>query len=64
MSTDFIPIGSCLRKDRYTSKQKALNVLKLMNRKPDVWFGLHEYHCPHCNGYHLGHKQQKQRELT
>ncbi len=63
-NTSFIPIGSCLRKVRYRVRTRAKNALKVMLKHPDVWFGLEEYHCSHCQGYHLGHKHNNIKEWT
>ena len=50
----------CLRKVRYTSKKRALNMLKQIGKKKIIPSNAHAYKCPVCDGgWHLGHDKKK-----
>lgn len=49
--------GSCTIKIRYKTAEDAQAIITRDNRN------CHTYHCPHCNGYHLGSRKPK-KETT
>lgn len=55
LSKPFGKFNSCLRKVQYTSKIKAMNVLRRIKKSGRIVENAHAYHCQHCNKYHLGH---------
>ena len=52
--------NKCERKTRYTSLQKAKNVIKAKKKKVYISHNLGIYHCDLCDGYHIGHSRYKE----
>lgn len=50
-------LETCVRKVRYRTQQTAEKTCELMaTRKKNPVPGLTAYPCPHCRGWHIGHK--------
>lgn len=47
---------ACARKKRYHSQRHAKKINKSLGYQ-----SMHVYHCPVCNGFHLGHKVNQNR---
>jgi hypothetical protein len=56
------PASSCLSKHRHATKQEARD--HVVQQKRDGGFGGGDvviYHCPLCDGFHIGHKMGQNR---
>jgi hypothetical protein len=62
------PDHSCFHKKRYESKSRAKRALRSMllqyAAREKAWreersLILEEYACPHCEGWHVGHRREK-----
>jgi hypothetical protein len=45
----------CEKKIRYASEKRAEKILHRMRKHGNPYRGVRPYHCPHCQGWHLGH---------
>lgn len=53
---------SCLKKHRYTSEQKALEVINKIHKERKDY--LRVYFCKFCLGYHLTHIHNKREKAN
>lgn len=59
MNEDRFKHHHCERKKRYSSKEKALRVLKKLRKRGYIIpASANAYHCKYCGKWHLGHKQE------